>query len=536
MNSYDAVILGSGHNSLVLQAYLARAGLETICVDSQNRAGGGLVTVERPAGSGFWHNTHSFFHRGLTRSPWYRDLDLESHGARYVEPPLNVALICSDGRVLQWWNDFRRTEASFAAVCPRDAVRMRHWRDLFRPIVKEILEPESRSPPLPRAERDRLLSGTESGRRLLEVSALSPLEFVRREFQAPAVQAALLFFNGLREVDLRCPGFGHHIPSLLASERMAQMCLGGSGRLADALVAAVEQAGGKVLLNTTPRRILVEHERAVGIETMEGEPIRARKLVASGLNPQQTFLELIDKTYLPQAWIEQAREYRYNLLAPLFALNVNLSEPPRYAASANYPELADALMVIVGIDEADRFDEIVRHHEAGQIPPTVMWGSSPTRFDTSQAPAGRHTAFMWEKLPYQLDGDARNWDARRDDHARLMIECWNRYAPNLESSIVDWFASSPLDTERTLPNMKHGDLLVGSLAHGQVGYDRPFPGAGHYRGHLDGLYLCGSCCHPGGNITGLPGYNSAQVVLSDLGLPAPWSPPPIQDVLAASKR
>ena len=68
--------------------------------------------------------------------------------------------------------------------------------------------------------------------------------------------------------------------------------------------------------------------------------------------------------------------------------------------------------------------------------------------------------------------------------------------------------------------MHEADLLVGSLGKGQVGYDRPFPGAGHYRGHLEGLYLCGSCCHPSGNVTGLPGYNAAQVLLGDLGLRA----------------
>ena len=69
-------------------------------------------------------------------------------------------------------------------------------------------------------------------------------------------------------------------------------------------------------------------------------------------------------------------------------------------------------MVIMGLDHVDQFHDIVRHHEAGTIPPTVMWGACPTLFDPSQAPAGRHTAFMWEKLPYRLHGDAANWDAR----------------------------------------------------------------------------------------------------------------------------
>jgi phytoene dehydrogenase-like protein len=65
------------------------------------------------------------------------------------------------------------------------------------------------------------------------------------------------------------------------------------------------------------------------------------------------------------------------------------------------------------------------------------------------------------------------------------------------------------------PNMKYGDLLIGAFSDGQTGYNRPFAGAGHYRGHVKGLYLCGSSSHPGGNITGLPGYNCAQVILAD---------------------
>jgi phytoene dehydrogenase-like protein len=197
-----------------------------------------------------------------------------------------------------------------------------------------------------------------------------------------------------------------------------------------------------------------------------------------------------------------------------------------------HAELANALMIIAGIDDADRFGDIVRHHESGTIPPTVMWGSCPSQFDPGQAPAGQHTAFMWEKLPFRLHGDAKNWDAVGQEHGRAMLDTWNRRAPNVQPALIDWFVRTPLDIQRTLPNMHDGDLLVGALSHGQVGFHRPFPGAGHYRGHLPGLYLCGSCCHPGGNITGLPGYNAAQVILADLDIPAPWAPPPIAEILS----
>ena len=190
-------------------------------------------------------------------------------------------------------------------------------------------------------------------------------------------------------------------------------------------------------------------------------------------------------------------------------------------------------MTIVGLDHIDQFFDIIRHHEAGTVPPTVMWGACPTLFDPTQAPAGKHTAFMWEKVPYRLDGDAANWDRARDAHGRVMLDLWQRYAPNLRDVVIDSFVRSPLDVERGLPNMRGGDLLVGAFTSDQVGYHRPFPGAGMYRSHVPNLYLCGSSSHPGGNITGLPGYNAAQVILGDLGIDADWIPTPLRERLSA---
>jgi phytoene dehydrogenase-like protein len=441
--------------------------------------------------------------------PWYRDLELERHGARYLEPPLNVALILRDGRALEWWTDFERTYESFAALSKKDAEALRRWRDEFVPMT-EILAREAQSAPV--EDREGELSKTREGRRLLQVSRLSPLEFVMAEFEHPVIRAGLLFFNGLREVDLRAHGFGHHIPALLASRHKAQMCVGGSAALAKALVAAVTESGGEVRLSTSPRRIQVENGRVTGVETTDGEFIAAR-FVVSGLNPVQTFIDLIEADCLPAEWRQKASAYQFNLLAPLFALNVNLREPPQYRVAD------ESFMTILGLEHANQFHEIVDCHERGEIPSTVMWGSCPTRFDPSQAPAGQHTAFMWEKLPYRLRGDASKWDSACDAHARRMLDVWCDYAPNLREAVLDYSARTPLDTERTLPNMRYGDLLIGALSHGQTGANRPFAGAGQYRGYFANLYLCGGSSHPGGNVTGLPGHNCAQVLLSDLGLP-----------------
>jgi phytoene dehydrogenase-like protein len=517
-DTYDGVLIGAGHNTLILQAYLGRAGLKTVCLERRPVAGGGLSTVEDSRHPGFLHNTHSFYHRAINQMPWYKDLDLERLGARYLEPDLNVALLLRNGDALEWWTDFDRTFESFAGFSAKDARALRKWRDEFVPIVEQVLLPESQSPPMPPDERTKLLESTAQGRRLLEVSRLSPFEFAQAEFEHPVIQAGLLFFNGLREVDLRARGFGHHIPALLAGRHKAQMCIGGSASLARALVSSVIQNGGEICLNTTPRKIHVENNTAVGVETDDGSFFRARHFVASGLNPIQTFLDLIDAGCLPSEWRRQAAAFQFNLLAPLFALNVNLKEAPRYIAAGRNPRLSQAFMTILGLENSAQFLEIVNKHETGDIPPTVMWGSCPTIFDPSQAPAGFHTAFMWEKLPYSLSGDPANWDRERQPHARRMLDVWASYAPNIRDALLDYSAQTPLDTERTLPNMRRGDLLVGALSHGQTGYNRPFPGAGSYRACIPNLYLCGASSHPGGNITGLPGYNCAGVLLDDLAL------------------
>jgi phytoene dehydrogenase-like protein len=492
------------------------------------------MTIENPRLPGFRHNPHSFFHRGLTAMPWYRDLELERHGVRYLEPPLNVAMILRDGRALAWWTDLDRTVASCAEFSMRDADAIRRLAEEFKPIVEKILLPEAQSPPLEPGLRRRLLERSALGRRLIEISALSPLEFVTQHFENDAVRAGLLFFNGLREVDLRLKGFGHSIPALLASRAKAQMAVGGSASLAHGLVADISQHGGEMRCGIELRRIFVRNGRASGVELSTGEQLHASGFVVSGLNPQQTFLDLMPAEAVPASVREKAAHFQYNLLAPLFGLHLALDEPPRYAAAALHPELNEAFMVLIGLERFGQFHEIVAAHERGEMPTPAAWGACPTSFDSSQAPPGKHTAFLWEKLPYALGGDATHWVREKEAHGAQLLELWRELAPNLGRGIIkDQFVLSPADTETALPNMSRGDLLVGSFANNQVGFNRPFAGAGCYRTPVPGLYLCGGSTHPGGNITGLCGYNAARVIAADSGKRIWWNPQDAERALAA---
>jgi len=299
-------------------------------------------------------------------------------------------------------------------------------------------------------------------------------------------------------------------------------------------VADIAQHGGAVRCGIELSRILVRNGRAIGIELSTGEQLHANGFVASGLNPQQTFLDLMPAEAVPASVRDAAAQFQYNLLAPLFGLHVALDEPPRYAAAAQRPELKEAFMVILGLERFGQFHEIVAAHERGEIPPPVAWGACPTLFDSSQAPPGKHAAFLWEKLPYALRGDPSNWAHEKDAHGAQLLKLWSELAPNLGRGIIrDQFVLSPADTETALPNMSRGDLLVGSFANNQVGYHRPFAGAGCYRTPVPGLYLCSGSTHPGGNITGLCGYNAARVIATDLCKRIWWNPPDVEQSLAA---
>src|SRR5437762_3114760 len=171
--TYDGIIIGSGHNSLVLQAYLCKAGLDVLCMERRSIAGGGLSTMEDPKHPGFLHNTHSFYHRSLNQMPWYKDLDLERHGAVYIEPDYNVALLLKNGESLDWWTTFEKTVTSFSRFSEKDALTLKKWHELFTTIVESILIPESQSPPIKDDLRTALLKKSPEGRLLLKVSALS---------------------------------------------------------------------------------------------------------------------------------------------------------------------------------------------------------------------------------------------------------------------------------------------------------------------------------------------------------------------------
>jgi phytoene dehydrogenase-like protein len=84
--------------------------------------------------------------------------------------------------------------------------------------------------------------------------------------------------------------------------------------------------------------------------------------------------------------------------------------------------------------------------------------------------------------------------------------------PGLPDAIVDRLALGPKELEARF-GITGGHIFHGEMLPGQLLEDRPGP---RRFGGLDGLYLAGSGAHPGGAVSGAPGYLAARAVLEDI--------------------
>src|SRR5579862_3696800 len=126
-DTYDAVIIGGGHNGLVCGAYLARAGLAVAVVEQSARAGGCILS-ETPAGlPGYTLDLGGLEHGRLWGSRVVAELDLARHGLQLIPRDVYASAVFQGGRSLVISHDLDATCASIAAVCPADAVAYRRF-------------------------------------------------------------------------------------------------------------------------------------------------------------------------------------------------------------------------------------------------------------------------------------------------------------------------------------------------------------------------------------------------------------------------
>lgn len=526
---YDGIIIGSGQHGLILGSYLAKQGLKVVILERRLQYGGGLSTLE-PGPPGFYQNPHSINHFNISKTPWYSDLGL-AETVQYATPRYDFAQPHADGTALVLSRDIDETCESIARFSPRDADTYREWNARADAISDAIFLAERYSEPLLEQERNDLLSQSALGRDFLEIIKRQPLELIDELFESERVRLLLLFKLSLFGTVLydavtQSSPMGAAIRAFDLAAGY-EVCVGGSWNLARGLMEFFIRHGGTFVNHAEVDQIVVEGNRATGVELLDGRAFKARHFVASTIDVPQTFARMVGLEQLPSAYREHIADFKQTAWT-LFGIHLALRELPRYTSTDFDANINRALKYNIGCETLEQLFDL--HHQVaeGRIPSELSFGTGHlTYFDPSQAPAGCHTAYGWHAMPFDPGGDPENIEPVKAEFAARMIEKWREYAPNLtDDNILHTWVYTANDYTRELINMVRGDIFMGSFAGEQTMWNHF-----GYRTPINGLYMAGSPTHPGGAISGGGGYIASRVIVDDLGLTPWWEPVDVRRAL-----
>jgi phytoene dehydrogenase-like protein len=528
VKTYDAIVVGAGHNGLTTAFYLAKSRLRTLVLEQRDIVGGCAVTeeIDPEKAPGCRVSTASYM-ASMLRPEVIRDMALGLHGLKMIAADPSVQIALPEGRVLPWWSDERKLHVELCRFSRKDA-------DAFFELDRELkslaryLQPFFLEPPPQTAARGLagLLELIRVGRRFrgLNGRAISELvtfltgsldQFLGRYFESDEIKRLVLannlygkhggpadpgsamglLFHLLSGGDDDKQGFTGHV-------------IGGMGAITQAMAAACEEAGVEIRTGAEVERIESTDGRVSGVRLPGGEVIEAG-IVASNADPKRTFLKLVDPEQLDGDFRRQVQSIHMD--GPAAKVNLVLNEEPRVnGMPADAPLLQKMLFTLV-----PTFEQAQRCYNAsqlGELEPELwvdcVWASA---IDPELATPGHHvlTTFV-QYLPFQPASGS--WDQHREWLGNRVIEIIGRYAPNVPAAVVGRDVITPLDLERRF-GITEGNIFHGDIRLDQLFFMRPLPGWAHYKTPIEGLYLCGAGTHPGGGVTGAPGYNAARAIL-----------------------
>jgi phytoene dehydrogenase-like protein len=524
--TYDAIVVGGGHNGLVTSAYLGAKGLKVLVVERRPYVGGASVTEE--PWPGFKVSTAAYV-ISLLRREVVRDLDLKRHGLTIYpqDPPYFQPY--PDGRHLMIWNDYAKTREQIRKFSARDAeVYEEYERTLNR--LSEFVEPlMMMTPPDPTSSKARDLLGMLKAARLArglkkdlfaEVDILvgSAKDFLDSWFESEELKALLCgqavigTFAGPRTPGTAYVLFHHVMGEVDGMRGCWGVVRGGMGQVSECIAAAARERGVVIRCGAPVERILVENGRAAGVVLKGGEEIRARAVV-SNADPKITFLKLLDaKRELPPEFVREVDRFRCS--GSSVKVNYALAELPDFTCLPGRtagPQHRGTIDICPTLDYMERAYDEAKYGRWSSQP--FLEAVIPTVYDDSIAPPGRHIMSVFCQFgPYELKEGT--WDTEKEKFGDRVTEIFTRYAPNFANSVLHRQVVSPLDLERDF-SLTHGNIFQGDMTLDQLFFMRPVPGFADYRTPVRGLYMCGACTHPGGGVMGAAGRNASREILRD---------------------
>ena len=514
MNTYDAVVIGAGHNGLITAAYLARAGKRVAVFERRGIIGGATVTEEHFPG---YHLSTCSYVCSLLLPEVVNELDLPSHG--YAVRPFDPQIFAPqlDGRYFMSFLDGQKTREQLLKFSRHDAdawdAYWDHWERIIESAWPLIMGPP---PGLGDLERAFDRPGGQDDLRLLLFGSVTDIldhYFERDEIKGALATGGVIGSN----LGPRSPGSAyvkfHHLLGKLEGRRGAWGYVrGGMGTIAHALAGVCRDAGVDIFTNAEVAEIETTNGSATGVRLLDERRFSADAVISTA-DPQRTFLQMSPRSALPADFVRsiEAMKRKGSVVKVLLGLG-ELPDFTSLAGTAVGPQHTGGIMICPSVDYIQRAWEDAEAGRPSARPFMDCYIQSAT--EDGLAPEGKHTLSMFvQYAPYDLaEGD---WDSRRDEIGRNIVDTFAAYAPNLPGAIEHISVLGPPDIEATV-GITGGNIFHGEITPDQMFNYRPASGQSGYQTPIERLYLGGSGVWPGGAVFGAPGRNCAREVVAAL--------------------
>lgn len=518
---YDVIIIGGGHNGLVAAACLGKAGKQVLVLEKRSNLGGAAATEE--LFPGFKLNTGAT-DAGMFQDEIVQKLFLKMHGLEFRESAVLYFAPQLDGRSLTIYRDVGQTQAEIAKFSQRDAEKYPAFVQQINSMTAVLREMLLQTPPdLMTYNFNELFSWGKVGFKLKRQGNKALMEFMRvlpmpaNDFLNEWFESDLL--KGLLGADAitgsvqgpRAAGttlmlLYQHINGFGCSRTV----LGGMGALSAALATAAQQFGVEICVDTAVSRILVNKDgKASAVLLANGDQIHAQAILSS-IDPQHTFLEMVGPQQLEPRFVRHVRNIIYR--GSTARLNLALSGLPQVVGLADSQSLIGRSRIAPSLDYLEKASDAVKYGRISSQP--YLEFTLPSLSDDTLTPAGQHTMSITMKYaPFHLqEGD---WENGRTLLSERILNTLSPYLPNLGDLILHQQLLTPMDYAQSY-GLAEGSIYQGQMSLDQLLVMRPVSAWGRYATPIPNLYLCGASTHPGGGVTGAPGYNAARELLPAL--------------------
>jgi phytoene dehydrogenase-like protein len=521
--TYDAIVIGGGHNGLTNGAYLAKAGLRTLILERRNVVGGAAITEElRP---GFWFTTFSYA-LSLLRPDIIHDLELTKHGFMPLLMPSTFAPM-ENGDYLLLGMDRGENIREIARHSKHDADAYDAFEHDITKVLQVIKPLLDQVPPdIFSNDPSELVALAALGRRFrdLEPKVLhdavrlltgSAADFLDDYFESDILKGYLASSSIIgTKVGPYSQGSGlvllyHFIGEHDGNFGAWAFHKRGNGGFTQVLARAARALGAEIALESPVAHVITKNGRATGVALVDGSEYHA-DVVVSAIDPRRTFLELVDPRELPTDLVDNIRRFRFQGTSS--KVNFALDGLPKYPALGDRGDQYRGFTNIgPSMEYLEHAFDDAKYGWYSQRP--YLDCAIQSTIDPDMAPPGKHVMSCFvQYTPYKLRES--DWDTERENLGDTVQRTLESFFPGFGKLVLQREIRTPLDIERTV-GLSEGNIFAGEFLAPQMFFFRPAPGWSQYRTPIDGYYQCGSGTHPGGCVMGAPGKLAAGQILKD---------------------